>query len=147
MEQEALIRIRSVQRRAGDEPDESELVTDGTFAAIGGGRRIDYDESELTGMEGTHTRFEVFPDHVILTRTGSLSSQMIFEVGRPHTSFYELPFGALTVDVHTLSLRSRLGERGGLVELRYDIVVEHEVVGENDIRIQIKTKDNRGNAL
>ena len=141
MSRDALIRILSVQRREGDEPDESELVTDGTLEEIAGGWRFGYDESELTGMEGTHTSFDVFPDYAVLTRTGTLSSQMIFEVGRPHTSFYELPIGALTVDVHTLSLRSRLGEHGGLLELRYDVSVEHEVVGENSIRVRIKTKD------
>ena len=36
----------------------------------GGEITLEYKESELTGMEGTNTRFTVKPDEVELTRTG-----------------------------------------------------------------------------
>lgn len=49
---------------------------------------------------------------MILTRTGKVNSQMIFEEGRQHTSLYETPFGELTVDIQTSRLRHNLSEPG-----------------------------------
>ena len=91
-------------------------------------------------MEGTSTAFEIRGPRVILTRTGKVNSQMIFEEGRQHTSLYETPFGELTVDIQTSRLRHNLSERGGVMEIRYSIAVEHTVTGRNCFKIRVKRK-------
>ena len=95
---------------------------------------------ELTGMEGTTTTFEVKGSRVTLTRTGSLHSQMVFEEGRQHTSLYETPFGELSVDIQTSVLKHNLTERGGLMEIKYSIAVEHTVTGRNCFKIRVRRK-------
>ena len=99
---------------------------------------LSYQESELTGLEGTTTAFEIRDAQVILTRTGSVNSQMVFEEGRQHTSLYETPFGELAVDIQTSRLRHSLTERGGLMDLRYSISVDHTVTGRNAFRIRVR---------
>ncbi|MBR3640589.1 MAG: DUF1934 domain-containing protein, partial [Oscillibacter sp.] len=106
--------------------------------------RLRYDETELTGMEGTTTIFEVTPSRVVLRRTGSVNSQMIFEEGKQHTSLYETPFGELTVDVCTGKVRHALTERGGLLEIRYSIAIEHAAVGKNQFRLRVREKRPTG---
>ena len=115
-------------------------MTEGILERTAGGLRLTYQETALTGMEGTTTTFEVSGSQVILTRTGSVNSQMVFEEGRQHTSLYETPFGELSVDIQTSALRHNLTERGGLLEIKYSIAVEHTVTGRNSFKIRVKRK-------
>ena len=115
-------------------------MTEGTLELTEEGLRLSYEESALTGMEGTTTTFEVKGPQVILRRSGAVNSQMVFEEGRQHTSLYETPFGELTVDIQTSRLRHTLSERGGLMEIRYSIAVEHTVTGRNCFKRRVRRK-------
>lgn len=123
------------------DPDGTELLTAGTMEWLDEGRvLLEYQETELTGMEGTTTTFDVNGSKVTLTRTGAVNSQMVFEEGRQHTSLYETPFGELTVDIQTSRLRHNLSERGGVMDIKYSIAVEHTVTGRNCFKIRVKRK-------
>lgn len=135
-----LLTIRAEQRYEDMEPDGVELMTEGTLEPVEGGLRLSYQESELTGLEGTTTTFEIRDPRVILTRTGRVNSQMVFEEGKQHTSLYETPFGELAVDIQTSRLRHSLTERGGLLDLRYSISVDHSVTGRNAFKIRVRRK-------
>lgn len=134
-----LLTIRSEQRYEDMEPDAIELMTEGTLRLTGEGSiLLSYQESELTGLEGTTTTFEVRGPQVILSRVGSVNSQMVFEEGKQHTSLYETPFGELAIDIRTSRLRHSLTERGGLMDLRYSISVDHAVTGRNAFKIRVR---------
>ena len=135
-----LLSIRGEQYFDGIDPDATELMTEGTMELLGDGLRLTYQETELTGMAGTTTTFEVRGDRVVLTRSGTTSSRMEFQEGHQHTSLYETPFGELSVDIRTSRLRHNLSERGGLMEIRYSIAVEHAVTGRNCFKIRVKRK-------
>ena len=135
-----LLTIRGEQYFDDVDPDETKLMTDGTMEISDEGIFLTYEETELTGMEGTTTTFEVKDKQVILTRSGTVNSQMIFEEGRQHTSLYETMFGELTVDIQTSRLRHKLSERGGIMEIKYSIAVEHTVTGRNTFKIRVRTK-------
>ena len=135
-----LLSIRGEQYFDGIDPDETELMTEGTMALTDEGIVLSYEESELTGMEGTTTTFEVKGPRVTLRRSGSVNSQMVFEEGRQHTSLYETPFGELSVDIQTSELKHNLSERGGLMEIKYSIAVEHTVTGRNCFKIRVRRK-------
>ena len=135
-----LLSIRGEQYFDGIDPDATELMTEGTMVLTEDGMVLSYEETELTGMEGTTTTFEVKGPQVILTRTGTVNSQMVFEEGRQHTSLYETPFGELTVDIQTSRLRHNLSERGGVMDIKYSIAVEHTTTGRNCFKIRVKRK-------
>lgn len=140
-----LLSIRGEQYYSGVDPDATELMTEGTMELTPAGLVLSYEESSLTGMEGTTTTFEVRGPQVILTRSGAVNSQMIFEEGQQHTSLYETPFGELTVDIQTSRLRHNLTDRGGLMEIRYSIAVEHTVTGRNCFKIRVRRRQLIGN--
>ena len=143
IEQEKLpvmLSIRGEQYFDGIDPDATELMTEGSMVLTGDGMVLSYEESQLTGMEGTTTTFEVKGPRVILTRSGTVNSQMVFEEGRQHTSLYETPFGELSVDIQTSVLKHNLTERGGVMEIKYSIAVEHTVTGRNCFKIRVKRK-------
>ena len=140
MSQSVILSIQGRQSYRGQEPDTIELVSEGELSYRDGGWDVCYQESELTGLAGVTTTFRVEPGKVTLTRTGSLHSQMVFEEGRQHTSLYETPFGELSVDIQTSVLKHNLTERGGLMEIKYSIAVEHTVTGRNCFKIRVRRK-------
>ena len=52
-----LLSIRGEQYFDDIDPDATELMTEGTMEVTGDGIVLSYEESELTGMEGTTTTF------------------------------------------------------------------------------------------
>ena len=136
-----MLTIRGEQYFDGIDPDGTELMTEGVLETTEEGLRFGYQESQLTGMEGTTTTFEVKGPRVILTRRGTVNSQMVFEEGKQHTSLYETPFGELSVDIQTSQLRHNLTEHGGVMEIRYSIAVEHTVTGRNCFKIRVRRKN------
>jgi uncharacterized beta-barrel protein YwiB (DUF1934 family) len=63
--------VRGIQYYDSAEPEETELMTEGTMVSGDDGEIVlEYQETELTGMEGTTTRFTVQGDTVVLTREG-----------------------------------------------------------------------------
>ena len=143
IEQEKLpvmLSIRGEQYFDGIDPDATELMTEGTMTLTENGIELSYEETSLTGMEGTTTSFQIQGPQVILTRSGTVNSQMVFEEGRQHTSLYETPFGELSVDIQTSVLKHNLTERGGLMEIKYSIAVEHTVTGRNCFKIRVRRK-------
>ncbi len=136
---EIILFVKGEQSYDGVEPEVTELITEGTMTIDDGGEIIlEYQESELTGMKGTSTRFIVNQDEVELTRTGMIESRMLFQRGKRNRSLYETPWGTMMVDVATTQLAHRLSERGGVMEIGFTIAVNHQVTGENRFRIRVK---------
>ena len=141
MTDNVIISIKGRQLYAESAPDEVELVTAGTLKCDGlGGCTVSYQETELTGLEGTVTRLHIKDGQVTLLREGSINSQMVFEEGRRHLSMYETPYGALSVGVNTRRMRSTLGEAGGELEIDYAIEIDHLVAGQNLFRMNVRKK-------
>lgn len=138
-----VIEILSKQAFVGAEPETMELVTDGTLRTEGDKYLISYQESEVTGLQGTVTTFEVDKDGVTLTREGTVSSQMIFQPGRKHLSLYDMGFGALTIGVNARKVKNTIDSRGGTIEIDYAIEIEHMVAGENSFRIKVRESADR----
>ena len=122
MEKDVIISIRGMQRFEEEEADSIELITPGRLSrAESGEYTLRYEESELTGLDGTSTSFLIQPRKVTLTREGQVNSMMIFEVGRKHLSLYDTPYGAMEIGVSakkvrsTKSLRAQLGSRSAQV--------------------------------
>ena len=139
MTDNVIISIKGKQLYAESSPDEVELVTAGTLRREGRGRyTISYQESELTGLEGTTTRLLIDGGRVTLLREGSINSQMVFEEGRRHLSMYETPYGALSVGVNTRRMRNTVDEGGGDLEIDYAIEIDNLIAGHNLFRMNVK---------
>ena len=141
MEKDVVISIKGMQRYEDAPPDTIELVTEGRLARDGSGSyTLSYQESELTGLEGTLTTFQIEKDRITLMRVGEVNSQMVFEEGRRHLSMYNTPYGALSVGVSTRRMRSDLRRDGGSIEIHYAIEIDHAVAGQNLFQISVREK-------
>ena len=141
MKQNVVLSIRGRQQYADQEPEVIELVTDGTMEFRNGGWDISYQESELTGLEGVTTTFRVEPGRVLLTRSGALNSQMIFQEGVPHDSLYQMAFGTLMLTVKATSVFYDIVPDGGVIDLVYHINIENTEAGVIDYHLDIRAKE------
>ena len=140
MKQEVLLSLRGRQSYDGQEPDVIELTTDGIMEFREGGWDISYEESELTGLECVVTTFRVEPGKVTLTRTGRLSSQMVFQEGQAHDSLYQMPFGAMMITVCAKTVFFDIVPDGGVIDLVYSIEIENSAAGLVDYHLDIRVK-------
>ena len=115
-------------------------MTEGTLEYRDGGWDICYEESELTGMAGVTTSFRLEPGTVILERTGKLQSQMIFRLGIPHESLYQMDFGALMLTVCAQMIEATIDENGGTVDLGYSIAIENNDAGLVEYHLEVRPK-------
>ena len=85
---------------------------------------IRYEESELSGMEGTTTEL-IFsknePSLVTLRRTGTVRCAIVMEEHRQHSGVYQTPVMPLDLTVTTHSLTNTITEDGGVLDAYYSI--------------------------
>lgn len=132
------ISILGLQEYEDINPDCIELTTNGKLNITPYGYHLSYHESELTGMEGTLTSFEIHPGRIVLTRTGTTISEMVFEQGVRHLSLYETPYGQLEIGVFSRVVESTLNEHGGEIHVRYAIDIDHQLAGESNISLKVR---------
>lgn len=139
MKQKVMLSIRGRQSYMNQEPEEIELVTEGTLEFRDNGWDICYEESELTGLSGVTTLFRCEPDKVILNRSGKLRSQMVFQKGVTHESLYQMEFGALMISVNVQNMFFYITPDGGSVDLVYEIEIENTAAGVIDYHLDVRT--------
>ena len=140
MKNNVVLSIRGRQSYADQEPEIIELVTEGTMKFRNGGWDISYEESALTGLEGVTTTFRVEPGKVILSRSGKLRSQMIFEEGVAHDTLYQMAFGTLMMTVKATFVFFDIVEDGGTIDLSYNLDIENTEAGVIDYHLDIRAK-------
>ena len=137
MEKDVVISIKGMQSYEGAESDTIELVTEGRLTRDEGGYTLSYQESELTGLEGTLTTIQVEGEQVTLMRVGEVNAQMVFQEGRRHLSMYNTPYGAMAIGVNTRRLLAKLSDQGGNIEIDYAIEIDHAIAGQNFFQIKV----------
>lgn len=144
MNQNVIISVEGTQRFVGEEKQTICIVTDGTMKTDGDTVFLSYEESEISGMEGTVTTFEVRKDHVVLRRTGAVQSKMVFEKGKKDISLYNVGFGATTIGVQARRLKNELGPDGGRLEISYGIEIGDQIRGLNSFIIDVRRAGSEG---
>lgn len=137
MKKKVMLTIRGTQHYEEQEPEAIELITEGTLQKLDNGWELIYQESDLTGLAGVTTSFLLEGEKIVLTRTGKLNSQMVFQKGVLHNSLYEMEFGALMLTVCASSIHYALTEDGGTIDLVYGIEIEQTSAGVIDYHLEI----------
>ena len=151
----AKIRIVSKMVQYSDETDATELLTaedvteesstlttDCTVADKGGKLEIEYEESEITGMDGSTTKlfFDTRePGLVSLLREGSVSSAFVFEAGRRHLCVYNAPCFPIELCVDTKELQNNLTYHGGSFHAVYLVEMNGVLAERAEVTITLLT--------
>ena len=119
---------------------DTSYIVRGCWERTAEGWLLSYDEPEATEMGAVRTELAIASAAACLTRTGAVRSELRFDPRSPHEAFYETPYGTFPTVLVTHSLRTRLGERGGLFEARYRLSVGG-AVDEHELRVLIRTEE------
>ena len=138
MRKKAVISLRSFSDL--DTDDVIEVVTPGEFLVTDSGFKAIYEETELSGMNGTTTTLTMLDDMLVLEREGNISAKMDFKKGETSVSLYNTPYGVLDLQIHTEDLDVNINENGGDITAKYSM----ELAGQPPIttKLAVKVKVN-----
>lgn len=132
------ISISNLQSDGHEEGETLVFDTAGHYFFDDGIGVLSYQESELTGLEGTRTSVMVMPDQVVVDRDGVLTGRMVFREGARDAFPYETPYGQMMLGIDTRRIRHNFNENGGDVEIDYITDLAHTFVTRNRFRISVK---------
>ena len=132
--------VITVQSRVSVEDEIIEVVTPGKLYVTSNGYRVEYDETKLSGMEGTKTTMIIKDKYFKLMRVGTTETNMEFEINKESISLYKTPFGVMSIAVNTKEVDIEVDENGGKVHIVYTLNVEGQQMIETDLSVFIKVK-------
>lgn len=135
MNRKAIISIKSSQSL---DVDTISVVTPGEFCSIENGFKAIYEETEISGMDGTKTTLKIFKEHIELIREGTTNALMKFKKDEDNVSLYSTPYGILELKTKTLSLNIDVDENGGKIFVEYEISVQGDTPYKTKLEIEIK---------
>lgn len=134
----ALISVKSSSDL--DREDIIEVITPGSLEKTDYGYKVQYEETKLSGMEGTITTVKIHDDKFILQREGTTTTQMEFIKDKTTISLYNTPYGMLDLKVHTEEIHIDISVNGGTVKAKYGMELSGQAPIMTDIIINIKLK-------
>lgn len=139
MGKKAIISICSSQEIEGQE--KIEVVTVGEFSNKGDEFIATYDETEISGMEGTKTTLRIKDNKVVLYREGTTSTKMEFEKDNTSVCLYNTPYGMLELRTTTKELVLDVNENGGQVSIEYHLIAGGQDSIKTNLELKIKVEE------
>lgn len=139
MSKKAIISICSTQDIG--EKEKIEVVTVGEFSINGDEFIATYDETEISGMEGTKTTLKIKGDKVVLHREGTTSTKMEFEKDNTQVALYNTPYGMLELKTSTKELDLDVNEKGGNISIKYHLIAGGQEPIKTNLDMKIKVED------
>lgn len=93
------LHIQSSQSDCKGTIDSMEFYTEGKYYEKLGSKYLSYQESEISGLEGTTTILKLGKEEAVLIRNGALSSKMTFRIGCETKNAYSTEYGILDLSI------------------------------------------------
>ena len=138
MMKDVLISIHSSFSYEEGEEQQMDFTTDGYYFYEDDVGCLSYEETEVTGLEGTRTSLFVMPDQVVVDREGTVTSRMVFKEGLKSAFQYATPFGNANMGINTRRITRNMDGSGGSVEIDYVVDMEHVVASRNKFFITVR---------
>ena len=119
-------------------PEPDEMMMEGRLVTNETRVELIYEESELTGMEGSITAIGFHrnnPALMSMMRSGPVRTALTFEEGKRHYCLYNTPLSDFEVCVRAVRVHNRLLEEG---EVYLDYLIEIHGARAEHCRMQIK---------
>lgn len=134
------MQICGAQSSGNSEPQLTELLTEGVFEFTDNKFYYTYNESEISGMEGsTTTLITDGKKKIILRRSGDANSaSMDFVEGENFRSQYMTKYGNFDLNLKTSIVDCKIKEDGtGEIYLEYSMFFGNEDESKNKLKISI----------
>ncbi len=138
MENNVIIRIKTLQEANGERLEPIELETPGIFGVINKKYYIKYQESEMTGFPDTVTTLKIWPDHVVVTRKGRFNMQIQYQTGERNLCLYPTPYGEIGAAISTSHIEFDFQENQGNLQVDYTLDADNENFIRNSLRVSVQ---------
>jgi uncharacterized beta-barrel protein YwiB (DUF1934 family) len=138
VEKQVMIRCKSIQRDERGKAEEVVLETPGVYGEDEDCRYLTYEETSLSGMEGTTTTIRMYDDHVTLSRQGSFLQETEYRPGTVAKSEYITPAGPVEITVSSKEITDTVSGGKGRLRLVYDIEMKGLFSHLNEIIIDVR---------
>lgn len=136
MKKSAVISVLSKQ--SGNDDEKIEVVTPGIFYEKEGKFYIIYDETEISGMQGTKTTIKVEDNQFTLIRKGTTNTRMLFKEKHSDFIMYQTPHGMLQLSINIKKLSIDVDENGGSIKALYDMGISGDQSITTELNVNIK---------
>jgi len=138
VEKQVMIRCKSIQRDERGKAEEVVLETPGVYGEDEDCRYLTYEETSLSGMEGTTTTIRMYEDHVTLSRQGSFLQETEYRPGIVAKSEYITSAGPVEITVSSKEITDTVSGGKGRLRLVYDIEMKGLFSHLNEIIIDVR---------
>jgi uncharacterized beta-barrel protein YwiB (DUF1934 family) len=138
MDKSVIIFVRGNQTASNCAVNQLELITEGKYYKKEDAYYITYDESAVTGMDGTTTTFRIENGVVTMMRNGNVNTEFVFEKGQKHLSYYDSTEGCFTIGVSTNEVEVNVDDCGGEVRVDYQLEIDDNNSGSTDFYMHIR---------
>lgn len=140
MTKDVLITVNGL-RLEGNESDDIELVTSGTYYSKRGKDYILYEE-HLQEIDGATKCNVIIDDNKVdIIKHGQANVHIIFKKLKKNSSYYQTPFGSILVGFHTTELEVKKDDDEIKIYIKYNLEVNYNHISENDILIKVQAKN------
>lgn len=135
------LKVVGTQTSLDGEKNTIEMITQGKYYEKNGSIFLVYDESELSGMEGSTTTLKIDDEKtrkVMMKRFGANESKLVFEKGKRHKSIYRTMYGDMDMEVVTSQIILVKDEEGlKKLDLSYRISVAGDTEMKNKLTVDL----------
>lgn len=140
MTKDVLISVKGLQFGEGEQEDELESITSGTYYLKNGNHYVLYEEASEGFEETSKNMLKFKPHELTLTKKGLVNVQMVFEENRKNMSNYNTPYGDIMIGIDTRSVMVEEKEEDIHVQVDYALEVNYEHFADCKIDIHIRAK-------
>lgn len=134
----SLLSKHGEQERETEQDDIIEVVTPGEFFKEEDYYNVIYNETELSGMQGTTTTLKIYQEKFSLIRTGTTSTRMDFDKNKECSTLYNTPQGTLDIKIGTKDLTINVDDDGGEILVNYNVSIGGQRPQKTTLKINIK---------
>lgn len=133
-----MLKIKGKQTNTEGEENVIELITEGKLYTKNGSYYLVYDETEISGMEGSTTTLKIQGQKISMKRFGNNTSSLIFEKGQKYRTEYMTAYGDMSLEVMTENIDVNISETGkGNIDLLYRLNLSDNMTSNNHLTIDI----------
>lgn len=136
MEKKAIISI--VSNASMEQGEVIEVVSPGKYIKMDSGYKAIYEETEISGMEGTTTILTINDKEVLLEREGTTTTKMLFNEKEPSVSLYNTPYGMMELTINTKKLDVEVDDNGGSVKIDYNMAIAGQEPLTTSLLLKVK---------
>lgn len=123
--------------------DEIEVINVGTYSVVNGKEYVRYEEVYDDSQERSSSMIKIDGDSVEVTKKGVVSTKMKFTMGSKNMTYYQTPYGNMSLGIITKKLEIERTEDTISIYLVYGMEVNCEHLSDCDMQITITTKELR----